>query len=155
MDRPETAWREPALRLLSDFAARTPGALVEEKTVSLAWHYRMARPRVGAARAEELTLRLRAMLAGDPVEILSGAQVIEIRPSALHKGRMVQRVLAHCAAASLLAAIGDDRTDEDLFAALPPGSVAIHVGPLPSTAPLRLRDVAAARALLRSLLKTS
>jgi hypothetical protein len=44
--------------------------------------------------------------------------------------------------------LGDDRTDEDLFGALPDGSVAVHVGPSASRAPLRIRDVPAARALL-------
>jgi trehalose 6-phosphate synthase/phosphatase len=48
-------------------------------------------------------------------------------------------------------AIGDDRTDEDLFAALPDGSVSIHVGPSESRAGLRLPDVAAVRTLLESL----
>jgi trehalose 6-phosphate synthase/phosphatase len=49
-------------------------------------------------------------------------------------------------------AIGDDRTDEDLFAALPEGGVGIHVGPGPSVAELRLRDPEACRALLAGLL---
>ena len=34
------------------------GALVEEKTASLAWHYRMAEPELGATRADELWHRL-------------------------------------------------------------------------------------------------
>ena len=33
-----------------DFAARTPGSLVEVKTAALAWHYRMADPETGARR---------------------------------------------------------------------------------------------------------
>jgi trehalose 6-phosphate synthase/phosphatase len=49
--------------------------------------------------------------------------------------------------------MGDDRTDEDLFAALPEGSISVHVGPAPSRAALRLPDVRAARALLASLLE--
>ena len=48
--------------------------------------------------------------------------------------------------------MGDDRTDEDLFAALPEGALAIHVGPTESRAPIRITDVAAARELLRGLL---
>jgi trehalose 6-phosphate synthase/phosphatase len=52
----------------------------------------------------------------------------------------------------VIAAFGDDRTDEDLFAALPPEAIAVHVGPQPSVAGLRVADVAAARQLLWSLL---
>jgi trehalose 6-phosphate synthase/phosphatase len=47
--------------------------------------------------------------------------------------------------------MGDDRTDEDLFAALPDGSIAIHVGAAASRAPIRIVDVTAARALLAQL----
>ena len=32
-------WRKPALAILRDIAARTPGSLVEVKSVALAWHY--------------------------------------------------------------------------------------------------------------------
>jgi trehalose-6-phosphatase len=70
------------------------------------------------------------------------------RPHGIHKGRAVAQVLAHSEPGALVLAIGDDRTDEDLFAALPDGSVAVHVGPAPSRAPIRIRDVSAARALL-------
>jgi trehalose 6-phosphate synthase/phosphatase len=44
--------------------------------------------------------------------------------------------------------MGDDRTDEDLFAALPDGAIAVHVGPTPSRARYRVRDVKAARGWL-------
>ena len=48
-------------------------------------------------------------------------------------------------------AMGDDTTDEDLFRALPEGSVTIHVGAKPSRASYRLADYRAARAFLRRL----
>jgi trehalose 6-phosphate synthase/phosphatase len=58
-------------------------------------------------------------------------------------------------AGALLVAIGDDRTDEDLFAALPPGSLAIHVGPEPTRASIRLSGVPDTRALLRAIVDTA
>ena len=54
--------------------------------------------------------------------------------------------------APFILAFGDDQTDEDLFAALPAGSVAIHVGPGDSRAPLRVAGVKDVRVLLRGLL---
>jgi trehalose 6-phosphate synthase/phosphatase len=48
-------------------------------------------------------------------------------------------------------AIGDDRTDEDLFAALPPEAISIRVGPGPTRARYHLDGVPAVRSLLRSL----
>ena len=47
-------------------------------------------------------------------------------------------------------AIGDDRTDEDLFAALPPDAITIRVGPGPTRARFRLEGVAA-RAIAAAL----
>jgi trehalose 6-phosphate synthase/phosphatase len=145
---PVSEWREPVLAILRDFAERTPGSLIEEKTAGFAWHYRTADPEYGAAQAKELTLHLSTLLSNVPVEILPGDMVLEVRPHGIHKGRAVAQVLAHSAPDTLIMAMGDDRTDEDLFAALPDGSVAVHVGPSASRAPIRIRDVSAARALL-------
>jgi trehalose 6-phosphate synthase/phosphatase len=153
VELPKTAWREPVLRILEDFTARTPGSLVEEKTASLAWHYRVAEPEFGAVQAKELMMHLMAILSNEPVELLPGDKVVEVRPHGLHKGTLVGPALAHAPAGSLVVALGDDRTDEDLFGALPAEAIAIHVGPQPSAAPIRLTDVPAARLFLRSLLE--
>jgi trehalose 6-phosphate synthase/phosphatase len=145
-----TAWREPVLAILRDFAERTPGSLVEEKTASVAWHYRSADPEYGAAQAKELSLHLSTLVSNAPVQILPGDKVLEVRPHGVDKGR-IARSLAANAGGALVVAFGDDRTDEDLFAALPQGSIGVHVGPAPSRAGLRLRGVREARAFLREI----
>ncbi len=151
VDVPPATWREPVLAILREFAERTPGSLIEEKTAGLAWHYRAADPEYGAAQAKELSLHLAVLLSNLPVEILPGDMVIEIRPHGIHKGRVVSEVLTRAEPDTLLLAMGDDRTDEDLFAALPDGSIAIHVGAAASRAPIRIFDVVAARALLAQI----
>jgi trehalose 6-phosphate synthase/phosphatase len=148
---PEGRWREQVRAILDDFAERTPGAIVEEKTVGFAWHWRAADPEFGAAQARELSLHLSALLTNAPVELLQGDLVVEVRPHGVTKGQVARLVAGRAPAGSLLAALGDDRTDEDLFAALPEGSLAVHVGPNESSAPLRLADVPAARAFLAAL----
>jgi trehalose 6-phosphate synthase/phosphatase len=148
---PPATWREPVLAILREFAERTPGSLVEEKTVGLAWHYRSADPEYGDAQAKELSLHLATVLSNVPVELLSGDKVLEVRPHGIHKGRAVTAVAAHAPEDALFLAIGDDLTDEDLFAALPEGSLAVHVGPAPSRAPLRVADVRASRAFLAAI----
>jgi trehalose 6-phosphate synthase/phosphatase len=151
-----TAWTAQVRPLLETFARLAPGAFVEEKSASLAWHHRQVEPARGAALAAELAGKLRALLVAedlaDTLELMPGSKVLEVRPRAVHKGRVVPEVLEGAPRTALLAAFGDDRTDEDLFAALPAGAAAVHVGPLPSAAPLRLADPAALRALLRALL---
>jgi trehalose 6-phosphate synthase/phosphatase len=144
-------WREPALAILRDITARTPGSLIEAKSVALAWHYRMADQESGARRANELRLHLSQLLSNQPVEILAGHKVIEIRPYGIHKGRIVPPLSAERLATTAVLAMGDDRTDEDLFAALPPEAITIKVGPGATQARFRLDGVPAARALLHSL----
>ena len=88
------------LAILRDITARTPGSLIEVKAVALAWHYRMADLETGARRANELRLHLNQLLSNQPVEILAGNRVLEIRPYGVHKGRIVaplspERLAAH------------------------------------------------------------
>jgi trehalose 6-phosphate synthase/phosphatase len=147
------SWREPVLAMLREITQRTPGSLVEVKSAALAWHYRMADPETGARRANELRLHLNQLLSNQPVEILAGNRVIEIRPYGVHKGRIVPALSAERQAATAIVAIGDDRTDEDLFNALPPEAITIRVGPGPTRARFRLDGVGGVRQLLRSLLE--
>ena len=147
------AWKQDVRKILERATTATPGTLVEEKTASLAWHYRMAEPELAAARAEELGYQLEALLKGSPVELLRGDKVIEIRPTGVSKGRIIERVVDHAEQpAAVLVAMGDDQTDEDLFLALPPDGLAIGVGFRPTVARYRVASPRAARAFLESLL---
>ncbi len=145
-----TDWQHLVRGVFEQFVIRVPGSFIEEKTASMAWHYRMADSEFGARQAKELHIHLTHTLANFPIEVLPGNRVIEVRPHGIHKGLIVERLKQEAPQATFVA-VGDDRTDEDLFAALPGGGTAIHVGPDPSRAAVRIADVAAARALLRAL----
>jgi trehalose 6-phosphate synthase/phosphatase len=147
----DTRWREPVLAILRDFAERTPGSLIEEKTAGFAWHYRTADPEHGAAQAKELSFHLSSVLSSAPVELIAGHKVLEVRQQGIHKGLVATRVLTAQPPGTLPFAMGDDRTDEDLFAALPEAGLAVHVGPAPSRAAIRVANVAAARGLLEAI----
>jgi trehalose 6-phosphate synthase/phosphatase len=54
-------------------------------------------------------------------------------------------------ARSAVVAIGDDRTDEDLFVSLPAEAITVRVGPGPTRARYRLEGTSAVRAVLRLL----
>jgi len=145
------SWREPVLAMLREITQRTPGSLVEVKAAALAWHYRMADQETGARRANELRLHLNQLLSNQPVEILAGNRIIEIRPYGVHKGRIVPPLTPERLAATTILAIGDDRTDEDLFGALPPEAITIKVGPGDTKARFRIDAVGAVRQILQSL----
>ncbi len=147
------SWREPVLAILRDTTARTPGSLIEVKAVALAWHYRLADLEIGARRANELRLHLNQLLSNQPVEILAGSRVLEIRPHGIHKGRIIPSLTPERLARTTILAIGDDRTDEDLFAALPAEAISIRVGPGNTRARFRVEGVAAVRTVLQSLVE--
>jgi len=143
-------WRDAVLEILRDYTSRTPGSRVELKSASLAWHYRGADPAFGVLQAKELRLHLSERLSNVPVEILPGDMIVEVRPHGVNKGNVVER-LVRGEPGEVVIALGDDRTDEDLFAALPPDAISIHVGATASRALYRVADVGAARAFLRAL----
>ena len=131
----DLSWLRPIERLLRRVAADVPGAHVERKSCSVAWHYREAEREYGSWRAHELLNDLGQHLAGAPAEILQGHQVIEVRAQGVDKGLYVRSLFPNGREpARFVLGLGDDRTDHDLLDALPPGSVAGHVGGLlPST----------------------
>ena len=150
------AWKAGVRRVLDEVTAVTPGALIENKTASLAWHYRMAEPQLGADMADELWRRLERRIAGEPANLLRGEKVIEVRAVGGHKGVVVGRVLSAAGAgqsSATIAAMGDDATDEDLFRALPPEAITVGVGFRPTSARYRVARPAAARAFLETILR--
>ena len=109
---------EVVLPLFRDFCLRTPGSQVERKAASLAWHYRGSDPRLGAWRAKELSSQLGARLSGQPLSVLLGSRVVEVRHAGISKGTAAQTILAAHPDTDLVLCAGNDRTDEDMFATI-------------------------------------
>ena len=159
----DLSWLPKVERLLRRVTADVPGTLVERKSCSAAWHYRQAEPEYGAWRARELLVAIEQLLLGAPAEILLGHRVIEVRARGVNKGAYVRELFPHGKeGAHFVLAAGDDRTDLDLYTALPVGSIGIHVGyPLQRARDVTLRDQfvvdspRAVRGLLRSLIQVA
>lgn len=132
------------------FADRLPGAFVEQKDVAVAWHWRNADPETGAAREAELVEALGALLQGGPLGVLRGSKVVEVRGTSAHKGAAAGRWLGR-GPYDLVLGAGDDTTDEDLFAALPPSAWSVRVGLGETRARFSVEDPGELRALLEDL----
>ena len=107
-----------ALRQLAPLAAEIPGVLIEDKRWGLGVHYRLARDG-HRPRIEE---RVRQVGESVGLRVTEGKKIFELRPPVrVDKGTAVleflRRVDADGTNASVFCA-GDDRTDEDAFAAL-------------------------------------
>jgi trehalose-6-phosphatase len=68
---------------------------------------------------------------------------------------VAHRVHAEAVADCFVTAIGDDRTDEDLFRALPASSATVAVGSRPSCARFRVADHREVRRILRALVSAA
>lgn len=143
-------WKSEILPVLELYADRLPGSFVEEKEESLAWHYRMADPEQSQLCAPELVDHLQNLTAKIDLQVVQGSKVVEIRRSGVDKGGAARSWLAERDYDFVLA-IGDDVTDEDMFAALPEGAVTIRVGVVGTHARYNLRSVADVLDLLHTL----
>ena len=146
-------WLSDARAILETYVERAPGAILEQKTAGLAWHYRNVDPYLGVQLARELRVHLVRHFAQMPVSILGGRKVIEMRPQGLDKGSAVRDSLGLFRSAAAIAAAGDDRTDEDLFAALPEGSLSLCAGTLATRAGYRVSGPDQVRRFLRGFVE--
>lgn len=143
-------WKPRVASLLEMFVDRTPGSFVEEKDFSLVWHYRQVGLEMAATRVLELKDALTSVVSDWGVAVMDGNKVLEIRAANVNKGRAAHRWMCRDDLDFILA-IGDDRTDEDVFDAAPEGAWTVKVGPGPTHARHSVRGVDDVRALLAEL----
>lgn len=127
-------------------AATDPGLLVEDKTASIALHFR------GAPGRRDAALALADCLAAETgLAVQHGAAVVELRTPGPDKGDAVAAFLAESPFTGTRPVfVGDDVTDEDAFRFVERvGGMGVLVGPARETAAThRLADVAAVLAWL-------
>jgi trehalose-phosphatase len=134
--------------LVTDAATRAgDGAWVEVKPAGLVLHVREA----PAASAAVAVTELRQQVEQVPgAHVKSGKSVVEVLARPTSKAVAVLALQQEQGAAAV-AFIGDDRTDEEVFAALGPADLGIRVGPGETAASHRLADPPGVLAFLRSL----
>jgi len=142
-------WQRPVSELFDRYVARVPGALVEHKNAAVVWHYRAARPYDAARHLVGLRRELKPLLDQYGLVAKTGNKVLEVHPAGINKGRTAQEWLIHDH--DFVLALGDDKTDEDTFTALPPAAYSIKVGGGQTAARFRVKDVRAVLGLLGKL----
>ncbi len=145
---PSAEWKATVKPVLEHFVDRTPGSFIEEKEYSLVWHYRMSEPEFREWLAGELVALLEGMLAQTDLRAYRGRKSVEVRPMWANKGALAERLLTVAPGTDFRFAAGDDRTDEDLFAALDAQAFTVHVGFEETRARFRVPDVPAVVLLL-------
>lgn len=130
-----------------------PGLLVEDKGCALAVHFRQV------PALEERVRRAAAEIAsslGDDFHVQEGSMVLEIKPSGHTKATAIEAFLAEPPFAGRVPVfVGDDLTDRDGFdMVMQHHGIAVAVGDRVS-APWHLRDPAAVRTWLATLLSSA
>src|SRR5690606_37546493 len=127
LEDPRTEWKTHIRPIMEDFVDRTPGAFIEEKEFSIAWHYRRVADALGEVRERELRLMSAGTVGDHNLSVLEGNKVLEVKNSLVNKGRAVTRLIRDGAFDFVFAA-GDDHTDEYMFAELPEMAQTVKVG---------------------------
>ncbi len=143
-------WKDAIRPILQRMVDRTPGASMEEKDFSLAWHYRNSEPELATVRMAELRETLITLTNNLELSVLDGNRVLEVKPAHVHKGRIVHHFLEHIPS-DMVVAIGDDATDEYMFQALPPQAISIKVGVGTTVAEYSIPGVEQVRQFLHAL----
>jgi trehalose 6-phosphate synthase/phosphatase len=100
--------------------------------------------------AMELKGNLLHMIANHNLGIIEGNKVLEIKSLDINKGKIANFLLS-AKQYDFVLAIGDDVTDEDLFAAVPETGYSVKVGYGPSKAKYVVDGVWTVRRLLRQI----
>lgn len=149
--RSRSGWYPTALKIISDYTARVPHSRIEKKQFAIAWHYRQSPTEFGDFQARKLAEELELGLANLPVNILRGKKVIEVRAVEADKGVFAGSYLESAPPDAVALAIGDDRTDEDLFHSIRNRGFSFKVGAGGSSATYSLASQQDVLPFLRAL----
>jgi len=149
----DVRWKEAVMPILVEYVRRCNGTFIEEKTGSIAWHYRNADSDFAQLRLHELRDDLVEIIRHKTdFEILEGNKVLEVKSGKYDKGQAAISLMKNKHFDFILAA-GDDKTDESLFKILPGSAYTIRVGLSPSLAKYNVSDFSFLLKLLKVLVK--
>jgi trehalose 6-phosphate synthase/phosphatase len=115
----EIFWKDTIRPILNRMCVQCPESFVEDKHFSLAWHYRNSNERSGFGYSRQLIKQLEKFSERIGLKILDGNMVVEIMSKEIGKGIAVEKLLANKKYDFILS-VGDDVTDEEIFAFLMP-----------------------------------
>ena len=107
---------------------RRPARGIERKQTALAWHYREADSWLGQLRAQQLVNALMPLCARLNLHIHARGQGRGDQVAPTSRKAPKSRRLLRQERYDFILALGDDTTDDDMFAALPPRALSIKIG---------------------------
>jgi trehalose-phosphatase len=118
-------------RLLAAVKERMSGQKlprIEDKRHSVTFHYRGESRSAASRMRAAVKAAFGEMEAGASIVLVRGKQAMEARPAGVDKASSIRALYEQLAPGALPIVLGDDVTDEDLFAAFADDGVAVRVG---------------------------
>ena len=118
----DLSWKPTTAAILEAYTTRTNGAVIQDKGSALVWKYDDVDPEFASMQVKELHQHLQGVLSNARVEVTVGKGYLEVRPSGINKGVMLDHVISqlysHSGGVDFVLCIGDDSADEYMFDAL-------------------------------------
>ncbi len=143
-------WKKEIISILEIYSDRLPGAYVQERDYSVAWHYHKADVEQAAKLVSEVNDHLLSITTNISVQVMHGNKVIEISNSGINKGELAMHWLSKKEYDFILA-IGAGWSDELLFNTLPQHAWTVKVGMSQTDARYVIRKQTDAIRLLETL----
>jgi trehalose 6-phosphate synthase/phosphatase len=134
------------------FVLRCAGSFVEEKTNTIAWHYRNTQTGLGFSRSRELLNTLSQLIQNTSLQVIDGNKVVEVRIAGFDKGATALKIINE-QNPDFVFCLGDDTTDEDMFKALEGEAYTIKVNSGASAAQYTILSQQRVLPLLNSLIQ--
>jgi trehalose 6-phosphate synthase/phosphatase len=151
IEKANSNWQKLLLPILEEYKLLTPGADVEIKAHSLVWHYRAATPYHGQKYTVIIKSALKPILKDYGLEMIQGNKTLEIKNPIVSKANAAEQWLDQ--GFPFVIFIGDDATDEPLFAGLKMNQYGLKVGLGRTAAAYRVASNKEVLALLNLLVK--
>lgn len=145
-------WKKEILEKLNDCVKENQGSFIEVKEYALTWHYRQVAETTGFHVAEKLIESLHPISEKYDLKIINGNKVVEVVAGKQDKGVAALKILNEHEYDFVLA-IGDDKTDEDMFLKLQSlqNCYTVKVGPGSTSARHQLFNVQEVLLLLEQI----
>ena len=143
-------WKAGIKAFLEAIVDRTPGSFIEEKSYSIAWHYRKLDPGLAEIRKHELMENLNLRISGTNLQLMEGNKVLEIKDNKVNKG-LASTSWLEKDEWDFIMAVGDDYTDEDTFKAMPDKAYTLKVGFTATAAKYNIDTVSDVQKLLTKM----
>ena len=148
----EPEWKDQVIEIMQDYVDTNAESFIEVKEFGIAYHYRNVAEKQGFNSSRELLMLLKNHMYNTPTQIIDGNKVIEVKHFMAHKGMTCKSHILLNGKYDFTLAIGDDKTDEDLFEMLTgENEFSIKVGEGNTAAKYRLKTVEEVLEFLKGL----